>query len=372
MVEDVGKQLTEAFGTADANSLTIPQEGVVAVILAYNEVLRFPYFLQHFRAIGVRHFIVIDNNSTDGTYEFLTRQQDVSIIRTSQPYSDYKSVWRQLICERYLQERWVLFPDVDELFVYPGWPDLSIDQLVAYLESAACRALFCPMVDMYPKGPLREVSYKSGESFLDACPWFDSTGYRFNPLKGSHRRRYKSPPRHVFGGTRERLFHQNAKRDQTRLDRVLLSRFFGLSANVPESALGRQIDHILFKAVKDALPDVAAVQSKIPLIKWQSGYKFSGGVHGIDKRISIAPDWGALLHFKYLDDFQSKVTEAIDRKQHTGGASHYQDYRSQMERLMDTGMHYKGSSLFSGSQSLIECGLMRESDALRRWIDRVA
>lgn len=369
MFQDVNKQLTEVFGTADANSLTIPQKGVVSVILAYNEALRFPYFLQHCRTIGVRHFIVIDNNSSDGTYEFLAQQKDVSIIKTTKPYRDYKSVWRQLICEQYLRERWVLFPDVDELFVYPGWPNFSVDQLVGYLESADYRALFCPMVDMYPNGPLQNVSYKPGESFLDACPWFDSTGYRFNPLKGSHRKRYKSPSRHVFGGTRERLFHQNAKRHKTVVDSILLSGPFGLSAKAPESALGRRIDHLLFKAVKNALPETAAVQSKIPLIKWQSGYKFSGGVHGINKRIKIAPDWGALLHFKYLDDFQNKVSEAIDRKQHTGGASHYFDYRSQIERLMGNGMHYAGSSLFSQAESLIECGLMRESKELRRWID---
>ena len=60
--------------------------------------------------------------------------------------------------------------------------------------------------------------------------------------------------------------------------------------------------------------------------EWESGYRFSGGVHGVDKEITVAPDWGALLHFKYLDDFRSKVTEAITRKQHTDNAGHYVDY----------------------------------------------
>ena len=366
-MQDLSEQLMDAFGTPIADTLVVPNDGVVAVILAYNEALRFPHFLDHYRALGVSHFIVIDNNSDDGTASLLELQPDISVIPTANPYREYKSIWRQLICERYLRERWVIFPDVDELFVYPGWPDLSINDLVRYLDSCDYRALFCPMVDMYPKGALKNFSYEMGDGFLEVCPWFDTKGYRYNPLKGSHRRRYKTPSRHVFGGTRERLFHQDAKRRKNLLDKALLEGPFSLAAKAPEGELGRAIDHILFKLVKKALPDTAAVQSKVPLIKWQSGYRFSGGVHGIDKQIKTAPEWGVLLHFKYLDDFQTKVTEAIERKQHTGDASHYRDYNSQMDRLMEEGLHYDGSTLFSGVQSLIDCGLVRDTAGFKEW-----
>ena len=65
--DTIGDRLIEAFGTEVANRLSIPAEGVVAVVLAYNEALRFPHFLEHYRALGVSHFIVVDNNSTDGS-----------------------------------------------------------------------------------------------------------------------------------------------------------------------------------------------------------------------------------------------------------------------------------------------------------------
>lgn len=361
------QDLMEAFATDVAGKLTIADEGVVAVVLAYNEAHRFPYFLEHYRALGVRHFIVVENASTDGTGALLDGMTDVSVIRTEQPYRDYKSIWRRLLSERYLLDRWVIFPDVDELLVYPGWPEVSIDALTRYLDEEGYRALFTPMVDMYPEGPLKDLSYKAGDSFLDCCPWFDGEGYRYNPLKGSHAKRYRTPARHVFGGTRERLFHQVAHRPKNVLDRLLISTVFSLRARAPESSAGRVLDHLLFKPVKDALPSPAAVQSKIPLIKWERGYKFSGGVHSIDEEIAVAPDWGALLHFKYLDDFESKVSEALDRKQHTDNSGHYVDYSAQMGRLLTDGLRYPGSVLFSGVQSLIGCGLMRESDAFRRW-----
>lgn len=366
----IGDRLTDAFGTPDADRLSLPADGVVAVILAYNEALRFPYFLDHYRALGIRHFVVVDNNSGDDTAALLDGQADISVIRTEKPYKDYKSVWRQLLCDRYLVDRWVMFPDVDELLVYPGWPDLKIDDLVRYLDQHDYRALFTPMVDMYPDGPLKDLSYRSGDSFLDTCPFFDGDGYRYNPLKGSHGKRYPTPARHVFGGTRERLFHQQAKRPKNAFDRLLLKTVFALRAGTPRSGFARRLDHLLFKPLKNALPSPAAVQSKIPLIKWQRGTRFSGGVHGIDRTVRVAPDWGALLHFKYLDDFRSKVTEAIKRKQHTDNAGHYRDYDSQMDRLMAEGLRYPGSVRFDGVQSLIGCGLMRESTGLAAWRNR--
>ncbi|WP_298821581.1 glycosyltransferase family 2 protein [uncultured Roseibium sp.] len=364
-------QLLDAFGTLAADQLVLPPDGVTAVVLAYNEALRFPHFLDHYRALGVRHFIVVDNASGDGTGALLKGQADVSVIETHKPYRDYKSVWRQLLCDRYLQERWVIFPDVDELLVYPGWSDLSIDDLTRYLETSGYQALFTPMVDMYPDGPLNNLSYQPGERFLDCCPWFDGDGYRYNPLKGSHGKRYKTPARHVFGGTRERLFHQQAKRPRNALDRWLLSSVFSLQAKASDTAFGRKLDHLLFKLVKNALPSTAAVQSKIPLLKWQTGTCFSGGVHGIDREVSVAPDWGVLLHFKYLDDFKSKVAEAITRKQHTDNAGHYLDYNFQIENLMDKGLRSSVSRRFKGVETLIDCGLMRETPALRNWISRL-
>ena len=366
-VTSIGEQLMEAFGTRSANALSVPPDGVVAVILAYNEALRFPFFLEHYRALGVSHFIVVDNNSNDGTAELLTGQPDISIIQTGNPYKDYKSVWRQLICDRYLRDSWVIFPDVDELFVYPGWPDLSIGALTDYLDAGGYRAMFAPMVDMYPQGPLKDLSYSPGDDFVATCSWFDGNGYRYNPLKGSHGKRYKTPARHVFGGTRERLFHQEAKRPTTALDRLLLDSAFSLRAKTPSTRARRKLDHLLFKLVKNALPSPAAVQSKIPLLKWQHGTRFSGGVHGIDKPLAVAPDWGALLHFKYLDDFQSKVSEALTRQQHTDNAGHYRDYEAQMGRLVEQGLWYDGSVRFTGPDSLLNCGLLRESAALRRW-----
>ena len=41
-------------------------DGPISVSLCHDEMLRLPDFLRHHREIGVRHFIVVDNASTDG------------------------------------------------------------------------------------------------------------------------------------------------------------------------------------------------------------------------------------------------------------------------------------------------------------------
>ena len=42
-----------------------------------NERLRLPAFLNHYRSLGVDEFLVIDNDSSDGSTEYLAAQADV-------------------------------------------------------------------------------------------------------------------------------------------------------------------------------------------------------------------------------------------------------------------------------------------------------
>ena len=43
--------------------------GPVIVTIARDEMLRLPDYLRHHRAIGIRHFLIVDNGSTDRTAE---------------------------------------------------------------------------------------------------------------------------------------------------------------------------------------------------------------------------------------------------------------------------------------------------------------
>jgi glycosyltransferase involved in cell wall biosynthesis len=369
-MKTIAAEFSSTLGVDDAPDIDVVDCKIVAVVLVFNELLRLPAFLDHYRNIGVEKFIFVDNMSTDGTDKYLHSQNDVELIIATAEFKSYKSKGRELLADVFLDGKWVIFPDADELLVYPGWPELSLRDFIKYLEVNGYEALFTSMVDMYPSGELDLFKYQSGENLLEACPYFDSDGYRFNPLKGSHGKKFDTPVRHIFGGLRERVFHTKTKRKRSCLDDIIIKLFYSIKSRAPSNKIQRKVDLMLFKIVKNALPDPAAVQSKVQFVRWSKGYRFSGSVHNIWQSVKLAPDWGALLHFKYLDDFRSKVSEAIERKQHTDNAGHYLDYDSQMDRLMNEGLRYPGSVRFEGVRSLLDCGLMRESAELRAWRKR--
>ena len=80
----------------------------------------------------------------------------------------------------------------------------------------------------------------------------------------------------------------------------------------------------------------------------------------------LAPDWGALLHFKYFQDFASKVDEAVSRQQHMGGAAFYKIYQERVQAITARSLLFSGSKRFTGYRSLLNAGLMRASKALRQ------
>src|SRR6516165_7890424 len=89
-----------------------------------NEKLRLEAWMDHYRKIGIQHLFIIDNGSTDGTYEFLVRQPEVVVERTQESYAsaNYGLKWLNRFREAVSDDRWILFADADELIVYEGWP----------------------------------------------------------------------------------------------------------------------------------------------------------------------------------------------------------------------------------------------------------
>jgi hypothetical protein len=73
-----------------------PERIKAAPILAFatlrNERARLPQFLDHHRALGVDHFLIVDNESDDGTPDFLCGQPDVSLWHAAGSYKQAASV----------------------------------------------------------------------------------------------------------------------------------------------------------------------------------------------------------------------------------------------------------------------------------------
>ncbi|MEJ8561062.1 glycosyltransferase family 2 protein [Yoonia sp. GPGPB17] len=47
-----------------------------------------PPFLQHYRKLGVKRFVFVDDRSTHATAAFLAAQRDVIVLRSNNKYGD--------------------------------------------------------------------------------------------------------------------------------------------------------------------------------------------------------------------------------------------------------------------------------------------
>ncbi|NHX27942.1 glycosyltransferase family 2 protein, partial [Escherichia coli] len=121
-----------------------------------NEAARLPYFLRHYRALGVAHFLFVDNDSSDETVSILAQQPDVSLWRTGASYRDsrFGVDWLTWLQRRYGHGHWCLTADADELLMLPHHGARDLRDLTDWLDARGTEVFAAVMVDLYPKGRL--------------------------------------------------------------------------------------------------------------------------------------------------------------------------------------------------------------------------
>jgi hypothetical protein len=121
-------------------------------------------FVDHYRSLGARHTVFLDNGSTDGTVEALKAYDNVTVLRTTLPYRTYNVAMKQYLIERFGRRRWSLLVDIDELFDYPFSDVVDLKALLRYLSENRYTAVVAHMLDMFPEKPItRHVSLSPQE-----------------------------------------------------------------------------------------------------------------------------------------------------------------------------------------------------------------
>jgi glycosyltransferase involved in cell wall biosynthesis len=288
-------------------------EEIRAFICVRNEILRLPWVLEYHRKIGVTRFIVLDNGSTDGSREYLLSQKDVHCFSTYNSYAKSLCgiIWINGLLDAFGIGHWCLVIDADEMLIYDSFEIQQLPYLTQKLDKLGFRAVLARVIDMYSAKSIRNTIYKKGESFLNACPYFDVATYRI--IRTSY-----FPSIEVYGGPRERVFWAT-----------------------------NDIDFH------------SPTMSAIPLIKWQDGFAYTGGRHFIHPVMNIAIFAGAILHFKFFSDFYVRIEEEVARGEHFAEAREYRVYRECLKDNLDLTLYYPESELFINSKQLVTCNFLK-------------
>jgi hypothetical protein len=285
-----------------------------------NERVRLPYFLQYYREMGVNHFFFVDNDSTDGSLDYLADQPDVSVWHTRSSYkrSRFGVDWLNWLQMKYAHGHWALVLDPDEFLVYPFCDTRPLRALTDWLDASSIKSFSAMLLDMYPKGRLDENPYQAGQNPLEIANWFDSGNYTM-----SRNKRFGNL--WIQGGPRARMFFRDA-------------------------------------------PEKAPALNKIPLVKWDRRYAYVSSTHMLLPRglNQVYDEWGGekasgvLLHTKFIDTFSAKAAEELSRGQHYSASVEYKAYAESMKD--DPELWCKWSEKYINWRQLEILGLMSKGN----------
>jgi hypothetical protein len=300
-------------------------------------------FLEHYRNMGVRQFVVLDDQSIDGTGAFLSQQFDVVVLNWRFAYGEeiivHDTPWevrksragvlvRDLLPRKFSHSGWMVNVDADELLILPpGYT--ALPEFLLRLEGTAIESVSSALVEMYPSrlwDPDAEMRPPSAAELFEHYCYFDTDqnfGY------GEHSR-----------SASERLFK---------------------TARVTESFSTLSLKRLrrwIFRAVP------VSPTHKMPLIKWRDGL-FLAGTH----RGSVVPTRDlrlAMAHFKFTADLDRRTRLALNLQSYARGSQAYVHYQRLLNRMRvhNTPFLHANSGKYQGPEDFVKSGFMMLPDRL--------
>ena len=107
--------------------------------------------------------------------------------------------------------------------------------------------------------------------------------------------------------------------------------------------------------------------TKIPLVRWLPGTRYEN-VHATTP-INLSEVTGILLHFKFLQDFYTRVSTELNRKDYRlrgVWVGELKRYLLSLQRDPSLSFHYAGSVAYESSDQLVRLGLLREDQGWKQ------
>jgi hypothetical protein len=291
---------------------------VIVISVMRNGEVWLEAFLAHHRRMGIRNFVILDNGSSDRSIEILSKQPDVTLLRTYAPYHAYENTMKRYLARRYCRDRWCLCLDVDELFDFPRSATMPLSALIGYLNHKGFNAVITQMLDMFSDRPISEVRDDPAEGLQTQYPFYDlsniaATNYTFGQL---------SNPAIMMhhGGIRKTIFGTN-----NGLTKVSL--------------------FLMDTKLK-------------PFVLWH---------HALNAR--LADISCVLLHFPFVNSFYAKVVEAVESGRYGYlTTDEYTSYLNGLQKLPQLRLKLESAKKLATVDELLESGFLIDSADYRRWV----
>jgi hypothetical protein len=304
----------------DNRELTVTPTEILCCVAVRNERPRLPWFVDYYRKLGVNRFFFIDNDSSDGTFEWLMEQPDVHVWHSALSFklSNFGSSWFELLLRRYGQGHWCLTVDIDEFLIYEGSPERTLQAFCQDLEKRGKQVATGVLLDLYGDRPVSETIYRENDDPLVHCPFFDRN---FCHSRTEKQGMYQNQTI-FFGGVRQRVFPA-------------------------------EHSYLLSKAV---------------LMRYERDVVLTSGQHltNIAEPL-MAKEEICLLHFKFFASVVDYAKIEAEREIHAMAGEQYKAYHDGLERDRSLSLYDPAESVrFEGTDQLQKLDIMSTEEPVQR------
>ncbi len=275
-------------------------------------------FFDHHRRLGVEQFVIIDDQSTDGTREWLAAQPDCVVLESPHRYGEEIALagaggerrlragiaFKTLVPQKYLAGRYAICLDADEYLVLPEGV-ASLGELIDLLARHDVASVAASLVDFFP-ATLAEMErprdFATAEAMLDAHPYFDAV-----PIVGW--RAGKAGVQRINESATARLFRQHRVK------------------KVPDAMAAAP--RWLNRRLPFRYPETSVL--KMPIVRWDAGVEYLNS-----HRTNVPPSDRVLVglaHLKFTYDLARRMDYAIRSKAYVRGSRKYQWYVELLESM---------------------------------------
>ena len=264
-------------------SVSAEKDELIVVCLVRNGAPYIEEFIDHYRTLGAKHLVFLDNGSTDDTIPRIRDHDRTTVLASDADFGTYQTIMRRYLLSRYAADNWVLCADVDEFFDYPYSDRIGLGDFLSYLNAHGYNAVALQMLDMLPGKPLSEVD--ASGSIQASHPYYDLSNvakYDYASNSWLHGNEVDNPDLRTHrGGVRQDLFDM-------RPDRPLLTK------------------HTLLRLTSGLRPgDVR--------------------IHHVDNAL-IADVSCVLYHYKFHSGFLEYARRIVEEGTHTNDSEEYRAY----------------------------------------------